>query len=419
MVFDSVSKLEKKYSGIMYGIFTLYMVTILLNSTVLYYSGGPFVAINKAVRYLCYIYFIGKVLIDWYYGAGLSIAAVGVGVCAVLVALIGHNTEPFFLFLVIYGLRRAELKKLVKFAAVASAVIFVLCVVLSIAGVIPDWTYLRKDGTVRHSLGFFYPAHASGVYLSIVLMYAYLRFSSFRYFELIIAEGLNIGLFFLTDSRLAFYLITIVLIALIAVRVIRRLSSVRSFLQRPVCSRVIGIVLTCLPVLMLAMTFLFVFLYRSKNGASVFLDRLLSGRFKYADMALQNYSIKLFGSAVEWIGWGGYGYITSGNVTYNFVDISYLKMLYDYGIVLSAVILAAYTARIYCACKKREYDLLFAMLWVLVWLFVEPYIISIGKNIFILAFIPLLDAGRIKFFDSLMLRINRKITSIAERSITK
>ena len=94
-------------------------------------------------------------------------------------------------------------------------------------------------------------------------------------------------------------------------------------------------------------------------------------------------------------------------------------MLYDYGIVLSAVILAAYTARIYCACKKREYDLLFAMLWVLVWLFVEPYIISIGKNIFILAFIPLLDAGRIKFFDSLMLRINRKITSIAERSITK
>ena len=68
---------------------------------------------------------------------------------------------------------------------------------------------------------------------------------------------------------------------------------------------------------------------------------------------------------------------------YNFVDISYIRILFDYGIIGSVAILFGYSVAIKDAVKERDLFLLTVILVMLCWCFVEPFILNLGKNIFV------------------------------------
>lgn len=81
---------------------------------------------------------------------------------------------------------------------------------------------------------------------------------------------------------------------------------------------------------------------------------------------------------------------------YNYVDSSYARIVLDYGIIFSVIILIGYTILLVRQYKSKNYWLLFSIIFILIWSFVEQYLVSISKNIFILAFIPLLQYGEIE-----------------------
>lgn len=99
------------------------------------------------------------------------------------------------------------------------------------------------------------------------------------------------------------------------------------------------------------------------------------------------------------IGWGGYGHKEIENFNYNFVDISYAKIILDYGLIFTILILGGYTAILVKNCKEKNYWMFCAICFVLIWALVEPYIIDIGRNVFVISLMPLLEIGKINNLD--------------------
>lgn len=97
-------------------------------------------------------------------------------------------------------------------------------------------------------------------------------------------------------------------------------------------------------------------------------------------------------------GWGGYGYINKEKMKdfkYNYVDSSYARIVLDCGIIFTGVILLLYTIALLNYSKKGKKAECFIILVVLLWCFIEPIIIDIGRNIFVIFLIPLLEYGNI------------------------
>ena len=95
---------------------------------------------------------------------------------------------------------------------------------------------------------------------------------------------------------------------------------------------------------------------------------------------------------------------------YNFVDNSYARIVFDYGIIFSCLILIGYSFILIENCKKKNYKLVFTIFFVLGWSFIEQYIVDIGKNVFVLAFIPIIQMFPINRFNynRVRLKINNK-----------
>ena len=94
----------------------------------------------------------------------------------------------------------------------------------------------------------------------------------------------------------------------------------------------------------------------------------------------------------------GYGYANLDEIEdfeYNFVDSSYPKIIFDFGLIFSCIILLGYRAILVENYNKKNYWLVLTIFFVLAWSFVEQYIVNIGKNVFALALIPLLEIGKI------------------------
>ncbi len=95
-------------------------------------------------------------------------------------------------------------------------------------------------------------------------------------------------------------------------------------------------------------------------------------------------------------------YVDSENVQdfeYNYIDISYARIFFDYGIIFTIFVLLSYSALLVKSFNEKDYWLVFALFFVLIWSIIEPYMITIGKNNFVLAFIPLLEIGAINNLD--------------------
>ena len=92
------------------------------------------------------------------------------------------------------------------------------------------------------------------------------------------------------------------------------------------------------------------------------------------------------------------------NFKYNYIDISYARILFDYGIIFTIFVLFSYTILLVKCFKEKDYWLVFTLFFVLIWSIIEPYLITIGKNNFILEFIPLLEIGAINNLDYAVLK---------------
>lgn len=68
--------------------------------------------------------------------------------------------------------------------------------------------------------------------------------------------------------------------------------------------------------------------------------------------------------------------------------------MFDDGVILLGLVIAVYTIVLVREFKKENYWEVAVLFFVLIWAFIEPYLIGIEKNIFVLILVPFLHDSK-------------------------
>lgn len=127
-----------------------------------------------------------------------------------------------------------------------------------------------------------------------------------------------------------------------------------------------------------------VYSYSKGSEIGIRANKIMSSRLKYTQQAIEKYGINILGKEIDWNGWGGYGYIEQENFEYNYVDIAYFKILFDKGCILLILYIMGYTMYMKKITDSNEGILVFINIIILIWGMIEPSILELGKNPFII-----------------------------------
>lgn len=368
-------------------VFSVFVGCYLVDTTVIAKNYEIVVTILKIARYSCYCFFAVKVVTDILRERKISIIMVASVAASLGVFLSAKNITFAFTVLMLCVFRNIDIKTIAKWCFGVMGSLFFIVIVLALLGVIPDWTFAREE-IVRHSLGFTYPTDAFAVYLSVVILGVVAFGIKIPYTVIFVAEVVNFGLYWYTDGRFSFILVTFMLIVLAVLKLLySKVNSFEEISNKILTNKVVVIVLVCVPFLFLIGSVVLVWMYKNNVSIAVTLNRFLSDRLIHSSKAISNYPLLPFGTFVEWKGFGGIGYaevVPDDFVnTYNFVDISYIRGLFDFGILPTIAIVTGYGFAIKRYAEKKDLILTLALLATVLWCFVEPFIFAIGKNVMV------------------------------------
>lgn len=278
-------------------------------------------------------------------------------------------------------------RQIAKWALMMQLGMAALIIGSCLLGWIPDWTYERLDGTIRHSLGFTYPTHMATMLFFSACLFLMLRGEKLRLYEAGALLLLGWLVYEITDARTAFYM----LVPLVA------LAWALKFYKPPLRMKsALGALLIASFALTAAACICLSVLYDAGNPVLEKINLQLSRRLMFAHQALEKYPLRPLGSAITWIGNGGQGYTAVYEGEVNFVDCSYVKILLEAGYVPFLLILAAYTAAMVRAVRNQDRYLCAMLLFVALYSAVEPRLMEIRFNAYIFPFAALYPFSGLK-----------------------
>lgn len=136
-------------------------------------------------------------------------------------------------------------------------------------------------------------------------------------------------------------------------------------------------------------------LYKETNAILVKLNGILSGRLAISNKGLNLYNVKLFGQTIIE---EGNGRSTEFREDYFFLDDSYIRILLEYGIILTIVVLVILMFLSKKAMENNRRMMVIALVAICVHSIMEHHLIDLSYNPFIFA-----------FFASLMEKESRKL----------
>lgn len=118
------------------------------------------------------------------------------------------------------------------------------------------------------------------------------------------------------------------------------------------------------------------------------LNGLLTNRLALGNHAYLVNGLKMFGQNIIQSGWGG----TSsemfnnsiGNLTYFFIDSSYIGMLLCYGVIFTVITLGAISINLYSRIKAEDALYMFVWLSILLVSAVDQHLLEVQYNVFLL-----------------------------------
>lgn len=230
----------------------------------------------------------------------------------------------------------------------------------------------------RHPLGYVFSTYLPNVFLYVSLSWIVLRNHKFSVFESIFLLFLNYVLYDFTDTRTVFYLVNLLIFALIFIRIF----------NIDYKTKVLGRILKFLTVYsFLLFSFLSILIqvfYDPSSSWMFALNKALSGRLAYGYYAYDTYGLSILGQHIE--------YVDLLDVNqYNklfVVDSGYLKVLLDQGVVLFIFILFGFFRLGKRIVLKNNIYLGLAIIFSLVNIMINPHLLLITFNpfIFLLAY---------------------------------
>ncbi len=392
LYFDKLKKLKNE--EITYFFWGIYVLISFLNLVGIFYASNECQLVFKLIRYVCYVVFLTKIFIDWKNGAKITFSMIVIFLLSLAIAIFAKNRSILFIAIILFALRKMKFDKLIEIALKIYMIGFLIVVCLALLNIIPNWEFSRGN-MPRYALGFIYATDAIGIYLAIILMFLYIKKDKATYIELLILELINVFMYSYTNGRLSFILVSTMLI----LQFVSKFQIVKNIFYSSFIQKCLKTVCYTLPIVLFLGLHILVIMYANNNFLANKVNKIISDRIKLTYQAYRNNNVNLFGTNIKWQGWGAYGYkeLEEGEeFVYNYVDSSYARLILDYGIIFSCIVIYAYRETLMKSYEEKNYWLIFAILFILVWSFIEQYLININKNLFILSFIPLLEMGKIE-----------------------
>ncbi len=351
-----------------------------LSLSVLPYMIQNFDLILKLFRYIGYVIVMLKIILDHYkLKSFLAIA------CLMITLGIGSlfsERTLFLTFLFIYGMKGVSFDKISKNILICMSLCIFFIIFGSQIGLIENWHYVQGS-RYRYSLGYFYPSHVTSVWFYLVLLFCYIKKDSLKIYHVIAIEIINYWQYINTDSRTGSFLIALLVIVFYLQRFHYKKSILKViyefFLKSSfvICSLIS--VLAC-------------YMYRESEIFNK-INSLTTNRLSLGHKAIVDYGISLFGKKIQWIGNGGVGHVFSISKVdnYNYVDCSYVKLLLEHGIIIWTIIIIGFSLVCITAINHNKKYMALALAFVAIYCVIEPRLIEIGFNPFILTLALLID----------------------------
>ena len=228
-----------------------------------------------------------------------------------------------------------DMKVVLRNYVVVAGILVVGVFLLSLAGIVPNLQYNRA-GVIRNSFGFIYPTDFASHCFYLFLAISYLLKDKFIWTRSLFGVLLSAFIIKYCDARLNALSILLATVIFIYFYYSNG-KKLKIFALLPYSAVVFASTVTYLS-----------YKFSWSNPFFVSINKLITGRLALGRNAFDTFGVHLFGTRnVQFIGSGGK---TESVIGYNYVDSSYVQMLFTYGIVPVVLLII-----IYVVASKKQY----------------------------------------------------------------
>ena len=211
-----------------------------------------------------------------------------------------------------------DMKVVLRNYVVVAGILVVGVFLLSLAGIVPNLQYNRA-GVIRNSFGFIYPTDFASHCFYLFLAISYLLKDKFIWTRSLFGVLLSAFIIKYCDARLNALSILLATVIFIYFYYSKE-KKLKIFALFPYSAVIFASIVTYLS-----------YKFSWSNPFLVSINKLITGRLALGRNAFTTFEVHLFGTRnVQFIGSGGK---TESVIGYNYVDSSYVQMLFTYGIV--------------------------------------------------------------------------------------
>ena len=228
-----------------------------------------------------------------------------------------------------------DMKVVLRNYVIVAGVLVVGVFLLSLVGMVPNLQYNRA-GVIRNSFGFIYPTDFASHCFYLFLAISYLLKDKFIWTRSLFGVLLSAFIIKYCDARLNALSILLATVIFIYFYYSNG-KKLKIFALLPYSAVVFASVVTYLS-----------YKFSWSNPFLVSINKLITGRLALGRNAFDTFGVHLFGTRnVQFIGSGGK---TESVIGYNYVDSSYVQMLFTYGIVPVILLII-----IYVIASRKQY----------------------------------------------------------------
>lgn len=228
-----------------------------------------------------------------------------------------------------------DMKVVLRNYVVVAGILVVGVFLLSLAGIVPNLQYNRA-GVIRNSFGFIYPTDFASHCFYLFLAISYLLKEKFIWTRSLFGVLLSAFIIKYCDARLNALSILLATVIFIYFYYSNG-KKLKIFALLPYSAVVFASTVTYLS-----------YKFSWSNPFLVSVNKLITGRLALGRNAFDTFGVHLFGTRnVQFIGSGGK---TESVIGYNYVDSSYVQMLFTYGIVPVVLLII-----IYVVASRKQY----------------------------------------------------------------
>ena len=269
--------------------------------------------------------------------------------------------------------------------------LLVVVIACSLLGVINNLSFVAQGRGTRYALGVIYPTDFAARILYLMLADAYLNFRNLNTTRYLVYVLIALACKQVTDARLNFYCMLLLIIVSAIAQVAEQNYQLQ---QHDWTNSIVYTYWTFTPILS-AIAIFGTYFYDPANNIYSKIDGMLSGRLTFGSMALQRYSVNLFGTKIKEHGYGNnMKLFHQGINSYFFIDSSYMRLLIIFGLVALVVFIGI---SMFISIKNTLYGYYALPTILLIVAFssvVEQHFMELTYNPFLLAFISTILLNR-------------------------